>query len=41
MKQKMIDFLLNNANPSIKLRVRKQCGVTFRALLIGHYSGVL
>lgn len=24
MKQKMIDFLLNNANPSIKLRVKKE-----------------
>ena len=24
MKQKMIDFLLENANPSIKLRVKKE-----------------
>ncbi len=24
-----------------KAKIRKQCDVTFRALLIGHYSGVL
>lgn len=80
MKQKMIDFLLTHANPSIQLRVKKeilrtitareekvlqerildekiirfiaekqrenwrtkirrQCDITFRALMIAHYAG--
>lgn len=38
MKQKMIDLLLENANSSI---IRRQCDVTFRALLIIHYAGIM